>query len=192
MSDGTGPADRRQDSVAGGDAAVGGAAAAGQRRAERDRASEVLDLQEGRGDVALATAAEARALLASARRIAIVGASTDPMRPSHGVMAYLLAAGYDCVPINPSVPEVLGRTAYPDLASAVAVGGRFDIVDVFRRPETVPEVARQAVQTRAGALWMQLGVVSWEAARLAAAAGMPVVMDRCTKIEHHAMQDAQR
>ncbi len=65
-------------------------------------------------------------------------------------------------------------------------------MDVFRRPETVPEVARQAVQTRAGALWMQLGVVSWEAARLAAAAGMPVVMDRCTKIEHHATQDARR
>jgi uncharacterized protein len=164
-----------------------GSLAADRLTAERERAAAVLDLQEGRGDVRLATTGEARALLASARRIAIVGASPDPERPSHGVMAYLLEAGYDCVPINPSVPEVLGRTAFPDVAAAVAAGGSFDIVDVFRRPGAAPDVARQAVATGAGALWLQLGVISWEAARIAAAAGIPVVMDRCAKIEHHAM-----
>lgn len=161
-----------------------------RRRAERERAAEVLDLQEGRGDVALATSREARALLAAARRIAVVGASPDPTRPSNDVMAYLLAAGYECVPINPSVPEVLGRTAFPDLPAAAAMGGRFDIVDIFRRPDAAPEVARQAVATNTGALWLQLGVISWEAARIAAGAGLTVVMDRCTKIEHRALRDA--
>ena len=155
---------------------------------ERERAGEVLDLQEARGDAVVATAHEARALLRMARRIAIVGASPDASRPSHDVMAHLLAAGYDCVPINPTAPEVLGRRAFPDLASATAAGGRFDIVDVFRRSEAAPAIARQAVEAGAGALWLQLGVVSWEASRIAAEAGMPVVMDRCTAIEHRAMR----
>jgi predicted CoA-binding protein len=131
--------------------------------------------------------AAARALLQAARRIAVVGASPDSSRPSHEVMAYLLEAGYECVPINPAVSEVLGQRAYPDLTSATAAGGPFDIVDVFRRAEAVPEIAREAVAVGAGALWLQLGVVSWEAARIASEAGLPVVMDRCTKIEHRAM-----
>ena len=155
---------------------------------ERELAGQVLDLQEARGDAGVATAHEARALLRLARRIAIVGASPDASRPSHDVMAHLLAAGYDCVPINPTAPEVLGRRAFPDLASATAAGGRFDIVDVFRRSEAAPAIARQAVEAGAGALWLQLGVVSWEASRIAAEAGMPVVMDRCTAIEHRAMR----
>ena len=155
---------------------------------ERDRAGEILDLQEGRGHVAVATTAEVRVLLRAARRIAIVGASPDPSRPSHDVMRYLLAAGYDCVPVNPSVPEVLGHPSFPDLASATAAGGRFDIVDVFRRSEATPEIAREAVATGAGALWLQLGVVSWEAAQIASDGGLPVVMDRCTAIEHRALR----
>ena len=155
---------------------------------ERQRAAEMLDLQEGRGSVGLATVAKARALLGRARRIAIVGASPDPDRPSYGVMAYLMAAGYECVPINPSVAEVLGSPAYADVMAATSATGRFDIVDVFRRPDAAPEVARQAVEAGAGALWLQLGVVSWEAARIAAEAGLPVVMDRCAKIEHDAMR----
>jgi uncharacterized protein len=163
-------------------------AAAERRRAERERAAEVLDLQEGRGAVELASIAEARALLGRARRIAIVGASPDPDRPSYGVMAYLLDAGYDCVPINPSVAEVLGRPTFPDVVAATRATGRFDIVDVFRRPDAAPGVARQAVEAGAGALWLQLGVVSWEAAGIAAGAGLPVVMDRCAKIEHDAMR----
>lgn len=155
---------------------------------DRRRAEEILDLQEGRGDVRVATAEEAQELLGRARRIAVVGASPNPARPSHGVMAALLAAGYDCVPVNPAVPEVLGRTAYPDLAAATAATGSFDIVDVFRRSELTPEVARAAVAAGARALWLQLGIVSWEAARIAAGAGMPVVMDRCTAIDLRAIE----
>jgi uncharacterized protein len=162
--------------------------AAERRRAERERAAEVLDLQEGRGDVRLATVSQARELLGRARRIAVVGASPDPDRPSYGVMAYLTDAGYECVPINPSVAEVLGRPTFPDVVAATRATGRFDIVDVFRRPDVAPDVARQAVEAGAGALWLQLGVVSWEAARIAGEAGLPVVMDRCAKIEHDAMR----
>lgn len=123
------------------------------------------------------------ALLAAARRIAVVGASPDPGRPSHGVLATLLRAGYDCVPVNPTVPAVLGLAAYPDLRAAVETTGPFDVVDVFRRPEHVPDIARAAVATGCRALWLQLGVVSWEGARIAHEGGLPVVMDRCTAID---------
>ncbi len=133
-------------------------------------------------------AAGARALLAAAHRIAVVGASPDPARPSHGVMAYLLAQGYDCVPVNPRADEVLGRPSFPDVAAAVAATGPFDIVDVFRRPEAAPDIAREAVATGCRALWLQLGVISAEALRIASAAGLPVVMDRCTAIEHRALR----
>lgn len=122
-------------------------------------------------------------LLLSARRIAVVGASADPLRPSHEVMAALLAAGYDCVPVNPNEQTVLGRPAYPTLATATATTGRFDIIDVFRREEACPEVASAAVAVGAAALWLQLGIVSWEAATIARGAGLAVVMDRCTAIE---------
>lgn len=127
-------------------------------------------------------------LLGRARRIAIVGASPSPERPSYGVMRYLLGQGYECVPINPNAGEVLGRPAFPTLEEAAAQGGAFDIVDVFRRSDAVEEVARSAVATGAGALWLQLGVVNWEAARIAHAAGLPVVMDRCTTIEHRRLR----
>ncbi|MEO7118492.1 MAG: CoA-binding protein [Candidatus Limnocylindrales bacterium] len=127
--------------------------------------------------------AAAVALLAGSRRIAIVGASPDPSRPSHGVMRTLLAAGYDCVPVNPTCDTVLGVAAYPTLEAATEATRRFDIVDVFRRPEHTPEVARSAVAVGAGSLWLQLGVVNWEAARIANDAGLPVVMDRCTAID---------
>ena len=123
-------------------------------------------------------------LLGRARRIAVVGASANPVRPSHGVMRYLLKAGYDVVPVNPNCDEVLGRQAYPTLEAATEASGPFDLVDVFRRPEHTPEVARSAVATGAGALWLQLGVVNWEAAAIAYEGGLPVIMDRCTAIEH--------
>lgn len=123
-------------------------------------------------------------LLLRAHRIAIVGASPSPGRPSYGVMRYLLSQGYDCVPINPNANEVLGRPSFPTLEEAVAAGGPFDIVDVFRRSEAVVEIAKSAVAAGSGALWLQLGVVNWEAAAIAHGAGLPVVMDRCTKIEH--------
>jgi uncharacterized protein len=150
---------------------------------ERARARDILDLQEGTGPVPVLDADAAVALLGAARRIAIVGASPDPWRPSHGVMEALQRAGYVCVPINPAADAILDVRAWPTLEAAVEATGRFDIVDVFRRPEHVPDVARSAVATGAGALWLQLGVVSWEGARIAHEAGLAVVMDRCTAID---------
>jgi len=121
-------------------------------------------------------------LLRTARRVAVVGASSNPARPSHGVFRTLVAAGYDCVPVNPRETEVLGVPAVANLAEA-ALGGRIDIVDVFRRAELTEEVAREAVAVGARALWLQLGIVNWESARIAAEGGLAVVMDRCTAIE---------
>ena len=123
-------------------------------------------------------------LLRAARRIAVVGASSNPRRPSNGVFRSLVAAGYDCVPVNPNETSVEGVAAVATLAeAAAALGGRIDIVDVFRRSELTEDVAREAVAVGAGALWLQLGVVNYEAARIAAEGGLAVVMDRCTAIE---------
>ncbi len=118
------------------------------------------------------------------RRIAIVGASPDPTRPSNEVLSYLLSTGYDCVPINPGAAEILGVPAFATVADAVAASGPVEVVDVFRRSELCVPHAEEAVAIGARCLWLQLGVVNWEAARIAAGAGLSVVMDRCTKIEH--------
>jgi hypothetical protein len=155
---------------------------------DRRRAMDMLDLHEGIGPVPVLGGEEPARLLAGTRRIAMVGASANPARPSHGVMEYLLDQGYVVVPINPTVPEVLGRQSYATLEEATAATGHFDLVDVFRRPEHTPDVARSAVATGAGALWLQLGVVNWEAAQIAHDAGLPVVMDRCTAIEHRRLR----
>jgi uncharacterized protein len=122
-------------------------------------------------------------LLRTARRIAVVGASADPGRPSFGVFRTLMAAGYDCVPINPNATEVQGVRSFPTIVAAAAAGSPFDVVDVFRRSELCVPHAEEAVAVGARCLWLQLGVVNWEAARVAAAAGLSVVMDRCTAIE---------
>ncbi len=122
--------------------------------------------------------------LRESRRIAVIGASSRPGRPSTGVFRYLLDAGYDCVPVNPAEAEVLGVRAYPTLADAVAVTGPVELVDVFRRPELCVPHAREAVAVGARWFWLQLGVVNWEAARIAHEGGLGVVMDRCTAIEH--------
>jgi predicted CoA-binding protein len=114
----------------------------------------------------------------------MIGASSNPMRPSWGVFRYLRRVGYDVVPINPGESAVDGVPAYPTLEAAVAATGPFDLVDVFRRPELCPPHAEEAVAARARCLWLQLGIVSPEAARIAAAGGLAVVMDRCTKVEH--------
>jgi predicted CoA-binding protein len=124
------------------------------------------------------------AVLRSARRIAVVGASSNPNRPSFGVFRYLVEQGYDCVPINPNEREVLGVAAFATLAEAVDETGPFDIVDVFRRSELCVPHANEAVEAGAACLWLQLGVVNWEAAKVADDAGLGVVMDRCTAIEH--------
>lgn len=111
-----------------------------------------------------------------------MGASSNPVRPSHGVFRTLVAAGYECIPVNPNETEVEGLPAVATLAEAAATGP-IDIVDVFRRPELTEPIAREAVAIGAKALWLQLGVVNWETARIAAEGGLAVVMDRCTAIE---------
>ena len=150
--------------------------------------ADMLDLQEGRWPVPLLGDDERLALLAGARRIAVIGASDDRNRPSNGVMRYLQHHGYECVPVNPTVREVLGVRTFRTLEDAVRDTGPFDIVDVFRRPEHTPHIAESAVATGARALWMQLGVVNWEAARIAHEGGLDVVMDRCAAIEHRRLR----
>ena len=130
-----------------------------------------------------------RATLRDARRIAIVGASARRERASNAVMQYLMNRGYDCVPVNPNERDILGVPAFPTLVEAVAETGPVDIVDVFRRSELCVPHAREAVAVGAGCLWLQLGVVSWEAARIAYEGGLGVVMDRCTAIEHRKLRD---
>ena len=144
---------------------------------------DLIDLHEGRLDVPVLDDDGIREVLGGHPRIALIGASPDPSRPSNGVLRHLVAAGYDVVPINPKEPEIAGRVAYPTLATAVEATGPFDIVDVFRRPEQCPEHAREAVAVGATCLWLQLGIASREAGRIAHEAGLSVVMDRCTSIE---------
>jgi predicted CoA-binding protein len=122
-------------------------------------------------------------VLRETRRIAVIGASARRSRPSNGVLRELLAAGYDCVPINPTEDEIEGLRVYPTLAEAVAATGPVDLVDVFRRPELCAPHAREAVEVGARVFWLQLGIVDWESAAIAAAGGLDVVMDRCTAIE---------
>lgn len=119
-------------------------------------------------------------ILGRARRIAMVGLSSDPDRPSHEVATALQRAGYEIVPVNPHEDEVLGVTAYPSLAD---VPGEVDVVDVFRGKEVLPDVARAAVDVGAPALWNQLGLWSEEARAIAEEAGLDYVEDRCMKVE---------
>lgn len=125
---------------------------------------------------------EIRSLLAVRPVIALVGASSKEWRPSFIVMRELVGEGYDVVPVHPRGGELLGRKVYPDLQS---IPRPVDLVDVFRRADQTPAVARDAVAIGARTLWLQLGIVNDEAARIAGAAGLVVVMDRCTLIEHH-------
>ena len=127
---------------------------------------------------------EIRTLLASRPRIAMIGASNRPFRPSFGVFVALGRAGYDVVPVNPGESMVGGLACYPSLHAAVEATGPVDIVDVFRRAEACPAHAREAIEIGARCLWLQLGIVSREAGEIASAAGLSVVMDRCTIIEH--------
>ena len=154
------------------------------RRADHQRVAELQDLHEGRLGVPLLGDDDIRALLASMPRIAMIGASNRPFRPSFGVFVALRRAGYDVVPVNPAESMVDGLLSYPSLRAAVEATGPVDIVDVFRRAEACPAHAREAIEVGAHCLWLQLGIVSREAGEIAAAAGLSVVMDRCTIIEH--------
>jgi predicted CoA-binding protein len=120
-------------------------------------------------------------MLRTARTIAVVGLSAKRLRPSYGVAQYLQQQGYRIIPVNPSETEVLGETAYATLTD---VPEKIDIVDVFRRPEAVPEVVDEAIRLGIPYIWLQEDVVHEEAAERARGAGMKVVMDRCILKEH--------
>lgn len=129
-------------------------------------------------------------ILQSSKVVAIVGLSPKPERASLHVAQYLQERGYTIVPVNPSYAGevILGEKVHPDLHAAAdalaAQGKHIDIVDCFRKPEDILPIARDAIAVRAGCLWMQLGIVNQQAADLAAAAGLDVVMDTCMKVAH--------
>jgi predicted CoA-binding protein len=122
-------------------------------------------------------------LLRNSKTIAVVGLSANPLRPSHGVAAYMQAQGYRIIPVNPRIPESLGEKAY---GSLLEVPEKIDIVDIFRRPEFVEEIVDQAIQLKVPAVWMQEEVIHEAAASKARDAGVFVVMDRCILLEHRA------
>lgn len=126
-------------------------------------------------------------ILKSSRTIAVVGLSSNPMRPSNGVAAYLKRAGYRIIPVNPKESEVLGEKCYARLEDILE---KIDIVDIFRRPEYVPEVVDSAIRIGAKTVWMQEGVIHEAAAAQARKAGLQVVMDRCILKEHRKLDRA--
>jgi uncharacterized protein len=134
-------------------------------------------------------------ILRAARTVAVVGLSNKPERASLEVAGYLQAQGYRIIPINPAYAgqAILGETVYATLqeaADALASGGtHIDIVDCFRKPDEIPPIAKDAIDVRAGCLWMQLGIENQVAADLARAAGLDVVMNHCMLIEHRKLSE---
>jgi predicted CoA-binding protein len=127
-------------------------------------------------------------ILESSKTIAVAGLSNNPMRASYGVSEYMQEQGYQIIPVNPNEQEVLGEKAYPTLDD---VPGPIDIVNIFRRPEFVPEIVEAAIRKGAHTVWMQEGVVNEAAAARAREAGLNVVMDRCILKEHHKLRRAR-
>ena len=123
-------------------------------------------------------------LVQNARRIAVVGLSPKPDRPSHGVAAYLQRAGYTIIPVHPAGGVTLGEPVYPDLRSAAAAAGPIDIVNIFRRSEFIPALLDQLLEVRPQLVWMQMGIRHPEVARRLEEAGITVVMDRCLAVDH--------
>jgi uncharacterized protein len=124
---------------------------------------------------------ELRELIENVRTIAVVGLSPKQHRDSYRVAEYMQQQGYRIIPVNPNVREVLGEQAYSSLSE---IPEPIDLVDVFRRPEVADDVAREAVEIGAKAIWLQIGVVNEEAARIAGEAGLDVVMNRCLMVDH--------
>jgi len=122
-------------------------------------------------------------ILTSARRIAVVGLSRKPERPSHGVAAYLQRAGYTIIPVHPVAGVTLGEQVFPDLRSAAAAGP-IDIVNIFRRSEHIPALLDAMLEVRPSLVWMQQGIRHDGVARSLEAAGIAVVMDRCLAVDH--------
>jgi predicted CoA-binding protein len=125
--------------------------------------------------------ADAIARMLGAGRIAVVGLSDDPSRPSYQIASYLMSEGYEVVPVNPTHATVLGLKSYPSLKD---VPGEVDVVNVFRRPEFCADIARDAIAKGAKGVWLQSGVRNDEAKRLAQSAGIDFVQDRCIMVEH--------
>ena len=126
-------------------------------------------------------------LLSHAKTIAVVGLSESPMRPSHGVSAYMQAHGYKIIPVNPQIEEALGEKSYPSLADIPPeIAKKIDLIDVFRRPEYVDEIVEEAIKLKVPAIWLQEDVINERAAERARKAGMFVVMDLCILKEHRA------
>jgi len=123
-------------------------------------------------------------ILEKYKTIAVVGLSSTPWRASFGVSEYMQNAGYRIIPVNPNETEVLGEKAYPTLED---VPVPFEIVDIFRRSEYVPDIVESAIRLKAKVIWMQMGVVNEAAAARARAAGLEVVMDRCILQDHSAL-----
>lgn len=122
-------------------------------------------------------------ILRDCRTIAVVGLSSNPARPSHGVAGYMKAQGYQVIPVNPNETQVLGESAYPSLA---AVPGTIDLVNIFKKSEDVLPIVEEAIVRGAKAVWMQEGIVNEQAAVRAGESGLLVVMDRCWLKEHSA------
>ncbi|MCM3718862.1 CoA-binding protein [Fictibacillus phosphorivorans] len=129
----------------------------------------------------IATKEDIKNLLKLKKRIAVVGLSDQPFRTSYMVSEYMQKAGYEIIPINPNVNEVLGQKAYAKLED---IEGQVDIVNVFRRSEYLPEVARSAANIKAGFFWAQLGLYNAEAEEILQSATIPYIMDKCIKVEH--------
>jgi predicted CoA-binding protein len=133
----------------------------------------------------LETASRRRDLIDRVRTIAMIGASSNPLRPSYTVFSYLRRQPrYDVTPINPTIEEIDGVKAFPSLSAYAAARGAPDVVDVFRKPSELVAVVNDAIAARAKAIWFQYGVVNNEAIALAEEAGLDVVIDRCMKVEH--------
>lgn len=123
-------------------------------------------------------------LLQGARRIAVVGLSRKPERPSHGVAAYLQRVGYTIIPVNPAGGVTLGEPVHADLRTAAAAAGPIDIVNIFRRSEHIPALLDDLLEVRPQLVWMQQGIRHPDVARRLEAAGIAVVMDRCLAVDH--------
>lgn len=134
------------------------------------------------------TDGEIKKILEEFRVIAVVGMSKDPMKPGHYVPKFLIKNGYRVIPVNPTVDEVLGLKSYPSL---LEVPEDIEIVDVFRRPEYTPEVAREAVRKRARVLWLQEGIYNLHAVEIAKQGGLKVVWNRCLMKEHNRLMGSK-
>lgn len=126
---------------------------------------------------------EVRRILLRYRRLAVVGLSPTPSRPSYRAMVHMVANGYEITPVNPMCEQVLGAPCVPDLEAAAA-RGPLEIVDIFRKVEDIPPIVDEAIRLQAKVVWLQLGLVHEEAAAKARDAGLLVVQDRCIKMEH--------